>query len=86
MGTYVYKYIYRVDTADHRYVAIHDHAEASIGDLVVMDNGIMGTVNRVVMMDVNSQDYALLTDFVEVRGIVEIYHHWWSKSSESEET
>lgn len=80
-----YKYICAVEADDKLFAASIEDRRISPGDLVTLDNGVFGTVKRVVFWDTNADDYAFLTDFVPVDEIVEVYRHTWSKSEESEE-
>jgi hypothetical protein len=80
-----YKYLCAVKSGDKLFSATIDSAECSPGDFVILDSGLTGYVQRVVFVDVMSQDYAIFTDFVPVDEIVKVYHHWWSKSEESED-
>lgn len=80
-----YKYVYAVEVGDSLYAAATDNYEASPGDLVHLDNGVEGIVKRVVFFDTTSDTHALLSDFVTVYEIVEVYRHTWSKTEESEE-
>lgn len=80
-----FKYVYAVEAGDSLYAATTDNHEACPGDLVYLDNGIHGIVKHVVFFDTKADNYTLLTDFVPVDEIVEVYHHAWSKPEESEE-
>lgn len=80
-----YKYVYAVHAGDRLLAATTDNYEASPGDFVHLDNCVRGTVKRVVFFDTKSDTYALLSDFVTVHEIVEVYRHAWSKTEESEE-
>lgn len=80
-----YCYICTVEAGDSLYAASLPCRDVFPGDLVTLDSGMQGIVKRVVFWDTTTEDYALLTDFVAVDEIVEVYRHVWSKAEESEE-
>lgn len=80
-----YTYLCAVSDGEKLHAATTTECLALVDDLVVLDNGVRGTVVRVVFVNTTDEDYAMFNDFVPVHEIVEVYRRTWVKTNESEE-
>ena len=81
-----YVYLCSVEVGDKLYAATIEYPMVSRGDLVVLDNGVRGTVSSAVFTDTESDGYKLFTDFVAVDEIVAVYRCSWNLNEESEDS
>ena len=79
-----FKYICAVAAGDRLYAAAVDRPMVCEGDLVILDNGVQGYVTRVAFMDAESEEFAILQDFVPLDEIEKVFRLRWDRDEEKE--
>lgn len=79
-----YKYLCSVRYESDLFAALVTDGHVCPGDLVVMDIGITGKVERVIFVDTTSDEYQMLSDLVHVDKVVEIYHKYWPTQKDND--
>lgn len=78
-----YKYLCSVRYESDLFAALVPKGSVSPGDLVALNIGIMGNVERAVFVDTNSEEFQMLSDLAHVHEVVEIYRKYWSAKEDS---